>query len=61
MTNLEPNFQDEVKHKNNDAFGTVIAKYPIDNKQYIDVRLCYNRIYYKSPAENWLVVKPYVE
>lgn len=46
-------YQDEVKHKLNDIVGTVIATYELDGRQYFDVRVDEQRIYYKTIAANW--------
>ena len=51
-------FQDEVKHMVAGVMGTVIAIYTKEDATYIDVRSAEeDRIYYKSPAENWEVVR----
>jgi len=53
-----PNFQDEVKHKIAGVMGTVIATYMKDDSLYFDVRSAdEERIYYKTPAVNWEVVR----
>lgn len=69
----EPKFQDRVRHKfsANLVTGTVIAKYPACDVQYIsnkgpklqllDVRSDDDRIYYATPAENWEVTQEYKE
>lgn len=49
-----PEFQDDVRHREQqDEVGVVIAKYPIEGKQFLDVRMSDDRIVYKTPAENW--------
>jgi len=55
MSTLLPDYQDEVKHINNEAAGIVIAVYEINSVRYFDVR-ANNRIYYKTPAANWTLV-----
>lgn len=58
MIDKEPEFQDEVKHKLCDIAGTVIAVYPGGiETNYLDVRGTDNEIYYKTPANNWVVTK----
>jgi hypothetical protein len=53
-----PSFQDEVTHKLSGVTGTVIATYTSGGVAYLDVRSAsYDRIFYKSPAENWTVVR----
>ncbi|MDD3288405.1 MAG: hypothetical protein PHX43_05300 [Alphaproteobacteria bacterium] len=55
-------FQDEVKHIVAGVMGTVIAIYTKEDATYIDVRSAdEDRIYYKSPAENWEVVRTQLE
>lgn len=55
-----PEYQDEVKHKQQDAIGVVIAKYPKFLKDgarwFLDIRLSDNSILYVTPAENWETV-----
>ena len=56
------NFQDEVKHNLTGVMGTVISLYMIDQKVYIDVRSAeFDKIFYKSPIENWTVVRTQFE
>lgn len=51
-------FQDEVKHLLTGVTGTVVAIYEQGNKTYVDVRSSeYDRVFYKSPIENWTVVR----
>jgi hypothetical protein len=57
LKNKEPELQDEVKHRNNDMSGIVIAKYLMNNKQHLDVRRADEKIQYGSPVENWEVVR----
>ena len=53
-----PKYQDEVKHRLNDAAGVVIAKYLYRESMRIDVRSSSEeKIYYTSPIENWEVVR----
>lgn len=52
-----PEYQDEVVHVYGEVTGTVIATYTIDNVLYLDVRSD-DRIYYKTPAENWQTTIP---
>jgi hypothetical protein len=55
-------FQDEVKHIVAGVMGTVIAIYTKEDATYIDVRSAEeDRIFYKSPAENWEVVRTQLE
>ena len=54
MSTLLPDYQDEVKHINNEATGVVIAVYERNSIRYFDVRAD-DHIYYETPAENWLV------
>lgn len=52
-----PEVGDEVKHKLNDTYGKVIAKYPeVYNPTVIrlDVRSSEDRIHYNTPAANWV-------
>lgn len=56
----EPMYQDEVRSKNNDTAGVVIAKYvmptgPNVGKTCLDVRSTEDRIYYGTLMENWVV------
>lgn len=53
-----PNYQDTVKHKTSaiPVVGVVIAKYPWNNQQYLDVRAD-DRIYWATPAENWETIQ----
>lgn len=55
----EPEHQDIVKHKTYDVSGVVIAKYPIGDEQYIDVREDDRRIYWETLAKNWEVIIEY--
>lgn len=52
-----PAYQDEVKHKNGEAVGTVIAVFKTDKSNMLDVRLSDERILYSTPAENWMVTR----
>ena len=55
-------FQDEVKHVVAGVMGMVIAIYEKEEKTYIDVRSAEeDRIFYKSPVENWEVVRTQLE
>lgn len=52
-----PEVGDEVKHKLNDTYGKVIAKFPDlqdASKIRLDVRSSEDRIYYYTPASNWV-------
>ena len=54
----EPQYQDTVKHTNSDVTGVVIAIYSCENSEgamttYLDVRSGYDKIYYKTPRDNW--------
>lgn len=51
-----PECYDQVKHKHNEMVGTVIAKYSIHSVVYLDVRGFDERIYYKTPIDNWEVI-----
>ena len=53
----EPECQDEVKNKSNEAAGTVIAKYTANGRVYLDVRSFEERVYYNTLAENWDVTR----
>ena len=55
MITAAPDFQDEVKHKGG-TIGTVIATYTLRGVPYLDVRAD-DRIYYKTPAANWTVIR----
>lgn len=60
LKDKEPALRDEVKSKIAvDMAGTVIAKYPggPNQEQLLDVRLFNEKIYYKTPAKNWEVIK----
>ena len=57
----DPEYQDEVKNVKNDAAGTVIAKYTIEGKTYLDIRSTEEKVYYATPIENWTVVKQYCD
>ncbi len=58
MAKKLPCFQDEVKHETAGVMGTVIAVYIKNDLPYLDVRSAeYDRIFYKTPAENWTVVR----
>jgi hypothetical protein len=59
LKDLEPELRDEVKNKNNDAAGVVIAKYPseIPGVTLLDVRDFNDKIYYATSVTNWEVVK----
>jgi len=57
----EPTVRDEVKHNTQDYTGVVLAKYPgqVDpTKNYLDVRLDDDKVYYGTPAANWSVTIP---
>jgi hypothetical protein len=60
MSILTPDYQDEVQHITNEAAGTVIAIYVIDDVTYLDVTTD-SRVYYKTPAANWKVTEKYEE
>lgn len=59
IDNIEPEYQDEVKHINYHFTGIVIAKYKMmDGETYLDVRGVNaedgsERIYYRSNINNW--------
>jgi len=59
----EPELRDEVKHKTQEASGTVLAKYKMTGSDmfFIDVRLPNDQIYYASPAINWTITTPVEE
>lgn len=57
MIDKEPELMDEVKNKINDVVGTVIAKYPYEGSQHLDVRTSNDKICYCTPASNWKVIK----
>ena len=60
LKDLEPELRDEVKSRIvPDMAGTVIAKYPCEHLEgnFLDIRLFNERIYYKTPAKNWEVIK----
>jgi hypothetical protein len=60
LKDLEPSLRDEVKSKiAQDMVGIVIAKYPGTAEQgnLLDIRLSNEKIYYKTPAKNWEVVR----
>jgi hypothetical protein len=60
LKDLEPSLRDEVKSKiAPDMAGIVIAKYPGTAEQgnLLDIRLSNEKIYYKTPAKNWEVVR----
>lgn len=52
-----PDYQDEVKHIENETTGVVIAVYVKNGIKYFDVRVD-NRIYYETPAANWKLISP---
>lgn len=60
----EPNLYDDVRHINNDMYGTVISKYPKEpgnkkSENLLDIQGANNKIYYGTPAKNWKVTKKY--
>ena len=57
MIDREPEYQDEVKCKNNENTGVVIAKYEYQGKQCLDVRLSDEHVCYMTKAENLAVVR----
>ena len=60
LKDLEPELRDEVKSKIvPDMAGIVIAKYSCEHLEgnFLDIRLFNERIYYKTPAKNWEVIK----
>lgn len=72
----EPDVRDEVKHVREDMIGVVLAKYSgqsvldqgyltskeiVATKNYLDIRLPDEKVYYCSPAENWIVTRPVEE
>ena len=60
LKDLEPELRDEVKSKIvPDMAGTVVAKYPGEapGSTFLDIRLFNEKMYYKTPAKNWEVVK----
>lgn len=61
MIDREPEYQDEVKCKNNDNAGTVIAKYMHNGEQHLDVRLSDEHVCYLTKAKNWSVVRTEAE
>jgi hypothetical protein len=61
MVTKIPEYQDEVKNVKNDTAGTVIAKYTIEGKTYLDIRSTEEKVYYATPIENWTVVKQYCD
>ena len=57
MIDKEPEYQDEVKCKNNDNTGVVIAKYMHAGESYLDVRLSDEHVCYLTKTKNWAVVR----
>ena len=60
----EPNLYDDVRHINNDIYGTVISKYPKEpvnkkSENLLDIQGANNKIYYGTPAKNWKIVNKY--
>ena len=53
----EPECYDEVKCKNNENGGTVIAKYEYKGEQHLDVRLNDEHVCYLTKAKNWAVTR----
>ena len=53
----EPECYDEVKCKNNENCGTVIAKYDYNGEQHLDVRLNDEHVCYMTKAKNWGVTR----
>ena len=53
----EPECYDEVKCKNNENCGTVIAKYEYNGEQHLDVRLNDEHVCYLTKAKNWAVTR----
>lgn len=56
MIKAAPDFQDEVVHTGG-TIGTVIATYTLEGVPYLDVRGLEDRIYYKTLASNWTVIR----
>lgn len=52
-----PHYQDEVKNKKSGYVGIVIAVYVENSAVYFDVRGVDDRIYYRTPANNWETLK----
>lgn len=51
--------RDEVKHlKQKDVYGVVLAKYKVESKYQLDVRLPDDTVYYGSWMENWVTTIP---
>ena len=57
----EPECYDEVKCKNNENCGTVIAKYLYRGEQCLDVRLNDEHVCYLTKAKNWSVIRTEAE
>lgn len=58
MAEKLPAIQDEVKHETAGVMGTVVATYEKGGVAYLDVRSAeFDRIFYKTPAANWTVVR----
>lgn len=49
-------YQDEVKHINEDVTGIVIADYTIKGTRYFDIRID-DHIKYGTPATNWITIR----
>lgn len=53
----EPNYQDEVKHRLTENVGVVITKYRQKDETFFDIRTPDGKIYYHSPAKNWITTR----
>lgn len=60
MTITLPDYQDEVRHIATGISGVVIATYEENETSYLDVCVD-DRVYYKTPAENWETTVAYEE
>ena len=57
----EPQYQDNVKHIKSGITGVVIAIYSCSNADgvmttYLDVRDDNDKIYYRTPRDNWVSI-----
>lgn len=52
-----PEFQDEVRHVSGEAVGVVIAKYTLNDIEFLDVRTD-EKIIYETPNANWETIVP---
>ena len=65
MKTKEPEFQDDVRHKSAEMIGVVIAKYPVRIEEgktvkyvnHLDVHGVNDKIYYATPAANWITTR----